>query len=129
MEKIYEKKSLRTIIQALTIGLVDFEDPEQIQIVSDKKPGFLVKLIDIDIEEYCVKMLKQNPDSNISQCESNFFDYVVFNNTIDKETNKTMMLIAPLFELILMSNILTEMTENSVVWSLDTEEWDLLIAK
>lgn len=126
-EKIYEKKSLKAIMRDLNLGLIDCDDPKQIQIVSDKKPGFLIKFMDIDISEYCIDMLLQNPEQQISQCESNIYDFVVFNNTIDPETNKNTMMVSSLFELILMSEIATE--SKDIVWSLDTEEWDLLITK
>lgn len=127
-EKIYESKSLRFICHAINIGMVDFESPEEIKIVSKHKPGFIIKVVDFDIPKISLQTAcKFFGNENLVDLESNTYDYIVFSTDKSEENSENLSLInIPLFELIMSSDILGK-DENK--WSLDIEEWDLILTR
>lgn len=133
MEIIYENKSLRFICHALNMGMIEFENPEEIQIISKSKPEFVVKLIDVDLTDYVFKMSSTSLlKDKIDQCETNIYDYVVFGVVLDNETQKKTLVTIPLFELILMSPTIEEQNNVQGVgtnWDINAEEWSLIILR
>lgn len=131
-EKIYESKSLRFICHAINIGMVDFESPEEIKIISNRKPGFIIKVIDFDIPKLSLHAAcKFFGNENLVDLESNTYDYIVFSTDKSEENSEKLALInIPLFELILSSDILgKDETPIEKKWGLDIEEWDLILAR
>lgn len=139
MEKKFENKSLRFICNSINLGLIEYDKPEQLKIISKNKPDTFIKIIDIDLSKYLLSIIKDNPTlrAKVSNFESNVYDYVVF-TLVDSDITKDKkdMLAISLFELISVSNKLEKdnvETKNLVnnldelYWSLDSEEWDLII--
>jgi hypothetical protein len=128
MEIIYENKSLRFICNALNVGLVEYENLESVQIVSKNKPEFVVKLLDVDITNYAFNLTSKSLlKDKIDQCETNFYDYVVFGTVLNPDDNiKTLMTIS-LFELILTSPKISDDSNPKSSWDLETEEWSLIL--
>ena len=137
MNKIFSNKSLRFIINALNAGLVEYEEIETIKIVSDKKPDFFIKVIDVDITDYVSSMIKKSKDlSNISFVETNFHDYIVFGKDKNEQGEITLVTMSLLELINISTKLITEdnqtKNENFVdknIWSLDNEDWDLIDEK
>ena len=137
MNKIFSNKSLRFIINALNAGLVEYEEIETIKIVSDKKPDFFIKVIDVDITDYVSSMIKKSKDlSNISFVETNFHDYIVFGKDKNEQGEITLVAMSLLELINISTKLITEdnqtKNENFVdknIWSLDNEDWDLIDEK
>ncbi len=136
MEKIFTEKSLRFIINSINLGLVEYQSLESLTIVSDKKPEFFLKIIDIDITDYISSLIsKTSLKSEIDFCETNFFDFIVFVKAKDAEEKTTLNTIS-LLELITVSNKLTTEDKQTRIepvdeniWSLDSDEWNLIEEK
>lgn len=137
MNKIFSNKSLRFIINAINAGLVEYEEIETIKIVSDKKPDFFIKVIDVDITDYVSSMIKKSKDlSNISFVETNFHDYIVFGKDKNEQGEITLVTMSLLELINISTKLITEdnqtKNENFVdknIWSLDNEDWDLIDEK
>lgn len=139
MEKKFENKSLRFICNSINLGLVEYENIDQLIIKSASKPDTFIKILEVDLSKYLLSIIKynQNLRANVANFESNVYDYVVF-TLVDSETNpgKKDMLTISLFELVSVSNKIEKdevETKNLVsifneqYWSLDSEDWDLII--
>jgi hypothetical protein len=136
MEKIFEDKSLQFIINAINIGMVEYESIESLKIISKNKPDFFIKIVDVDITDYVSSMIsKSHLKEEIDFCETNYYDYIVFGKNINE--NKKTLTIIGLLELISISDkivtedkqIRSEETLNSNIWSLNTNDWDLIEEK
>ena len=135
MEKIFESKSLKFIINAINTGMVEYQSLKSLEIISKSKPEFFIKIIDIDMTNYVTEIINITElKKEIDFCETNIFDYVVFGKTKNEEGLTTLIAIG-LLELISISDKLiteenqTRIEENSnidSIWSLDTEDWDLI---
>jgi len=139
MEKKFENKSLRFICNSINLGLIEYEKPEQIKIISKNKPDTFIKIVDVDLSKYLLSIIKDNTHlrTTVSNFESNVYDFIVF-TLVDSDTDKDKkdMLTISLFELISVSdklendnveskNIVNNLDQS--YWSLDSEEWDLII--
>jgi len=135
MEKIFESKSLKFIINAINTGMVEYQSLESLQIISKNKPEFFIKIIDVDITNFVTEMINSTQlKEEIDFCETNIFDYVVFGKT-KKDEGQTTLIAIGLLELISISDKLiteenqTRSEENiniDSIWSLNTEDWDLI---
>ena len=134
MEKIFENKSLQFIINSINTGLVEYESIKTLKIISKNKPDFFIKIVDIDITTYVSSMIKESVLKNeISFVETNFFDYIVFGK-IENEQKENTLVVISLLELVSISDKLItedkqtreEINIDNKIWSLETEDWDLI---
>ena len=122
MKILYENVSLRTLTTNILAGLVEYENPEDILIYSEKISDVYVKLIEIDMTEYIKKFVgtSEKLKTSIKHLEVNNFDFVVF-TTVDSEEDQSKTLIcSSLFELVSVENLV-----ESNLWSLDNNIWTL----
>jgi len=137
MTKIFENKSLRFICNSINVGLVETEeiDINDLEIVSKNNPDFIIKVIEIDISDYVVNMLKKSNilRTKIKKFETSFYDFVVFNtteNTLISISLLELSMIAPKLiqgEQQKNEDEITNTINNN--WSFDSEEWDLILQK
>lgn len=138
MHTIFENKSLRSICNAINTGLIETDEIsiENLEIVSTLKPGIKIHVIEIDLKSYMYNMIKNsNWKTTVKNFETNFYDFVVFTETTDELTQDKTVLIMGLLELVLISPKIgeegsiqerTEFDTNNNIWSLDTNEWNLI---
>ena len=128
MEKIYSNVTLRSIINNINMGLVDYGDSTEclniiysgnVEKTSYKK--FVIKVLELDISGPVSMMIK---NSAIKQAEVTIFTFVVFTTIIDSNTNTQMMLASSLDELIAADESFVNKMEIS--WNLDIPQWTLI---
>lgn len=134
MKVHFKRKSLNEICSSLNAGLVDYKDSNKISIISDTKPGFLIRLVEVSLEEHMQHLVNCSPDIMKGEefnVEVNSFDYFVFSMVIDEESGTKMLTNMPLFELVIASNnLLADETglkqiQNSD-WNMNAQIWDCL---
>lgn len=136
MNKIFEKQSLKSIINAINIGLVQYEKPESLIIKSDQVPDVFIKLIEIDVQEYVRKILVGNFAANNSQghkpdfdkAETNFLSFVVFKKFQDEDKARVLGCM-DLLELSIASELSGEVNKQDSEWSLDNNVWNLFTSE
>lgn len=135
MKKIFENKSLRFICNTINTGLVETEEIRinNLQLISKNKPNFFIRPVEIDISDYIISMIRKIKISSkpIINFETTFYDFVVF-SMINQDT----LIISSLLELISIAPNLIQNEQQKTeeknqpidnIWSLDLEEWDLIL--
>lgn len=135
MQVHFKSKSLNEICSSLNAGLVDYKDSNKISIISEAKPGFLIRLVEVSLEEHMQHLvncssdiIKNGEEFNV---EVNSFDYFVFSMVIDEERGTKMLTNIPLFELVIASNnLLADETGLKQIqnndWNMNAQIWDCL---
>lgn len=129
VETIYENQSLRFIINAINVGLIQYEKPEQLLISSETLKDIFIKMSEIDMTGFIKELIGSefNLQKTITDVEVNAYDFFVFTIVIntDDDGNETRTLMCnSLLELITIN----ENVENQV-WSIDNRIWKLSITK
>ena len=131
MEKIIESKSLRFICNQINFGILDIDNVESVKIISPNKQNFHIKIIEVDLSQYIFDLFEKNKLSkNIKKAETNFYDFIVFGEIPNEEKTGSDLICVPLLELIISGPAAID--ENATqaelnMWSLDSEEWSLVI--
>jgi hypothetical protein len=131
MKALYSNESLRNLLNWINIGLVNYEIPESIIIVTKNNPDVLIKPIEVNIEDFVFCMannLSGKMKKSIDTCEVAFIDYLVF-SVVKNEDAENELINIPLIELMLGQDLMNEITNSNsnFDWSLDNKQWDLFI--
>lgn len=132
MHTIFEKQSLKSIINAINVGLVQYENPDALVIKSDQVPDVFIKLIEVDVQEYVRKILVGNFAVNNSKghkpdfdkAETNFVSFVVFKKFEDESKAKVLGCM-DLLELSIASELSGDVNKQESEWNLDNNVWSL----
>lgn len=122
----FNQKSLNEICSSLNAGLVEYKDLSKISIYSEQKPGFLIQIVEVNLEKHLQTLIDGAsdliPNGENFNVEISSFDYFVFTLGFDENGEKVLTNM-PLFELIIASNNL--LADETGISSINTTEWDL----
>lgn len=129
-EKVLDNASLLEIIRVINIGLMDFDNFNKLKIISDKKPGIIIKVNQDLVRSELLTQIIQDLGLTAKdlKIEFEYTDFLVFGLSDDKQTLTTI----PLMDIICSEGMVIDKETGSDVsggWSINAKEWTLVEVK
>lgn len=94
MRKYYQlsekKQSLKSIINSINMGFIEFKDISALKITSDKYPDKFIKVVKVFLDTYIVDLVKDD-GLDVTDIEAEYYSYIIFDLT-DKKLSEMSLL-------------------------------------